>query len=409
MQMKSKVRRFFGLALVFCMMMTVFTACGNSGSPSGSEQTPAAAATESNDAAVSSGYDKTLKIGIIGPGSGNYAWVKDYFCDSVQLAIDEMEAIGPEATNGVKLEWIFEDDSGDPTSSVTGTIKLIEEEKVDIIFGPFNSSCAYAQIGEAAKHEIPEIIFALSNGLTEQGNEWVFRCSPADGVTVRNVMQYAYDEMGARKFAFLTDSTDYGTSAYVEGEPFLKDLGLEPLTNEKFDIPDKDFTAQLLKIKNADPDVLVLHGDEADCGLIAKQRLQLGMGDLQLIGGIPMTGVKFLENAGKDGSEGCVVTTNFLANRDDPKVKQFVTNFEEKYNYTPEARCASLYDATYVLAEALKNSGGAIDNVSLRDGIRAVQNYEGVQGTFKYDEAGNGLNVVMKAIFEDGEMQFLGW
>jgi hypothetical protein len=61
------------------------------------------------------------------------------------------------------------------------------------------------------------------------------------------------------------------------------------------------------------------------------------------------------------------------------------------------------------LAEALKNSKGAVDNVSLRDGIRAVQGYDGVQGTFNYDEAGNGLSVVMKAIFENGEMQFLGW
>ena len=410
----SKSQRRISLVIIAALLLSLtlaFAGCGKTEAPASATPAPATAAPAENAAATAApaSYDKTLKIGIVCPGSGNYAWVKDYFCDSVQLAIEELEAMGPESTAGVKLEWVYEDDASDPTASVTATIKLIEQEKVDIIFGPFNSSCAYAQIATVAQNETPEIFWALSDGITQQGNEWIFRNSPSDGITVTNVIKYAHDELDCTKFAFLTDSTDYGTSAYVTGEPLLKDLGLEPLTNEKFDIPDKDFTAQLLKIKNAEPDVLMLHGDEADCGLIVKQRLQLGMGDLQVIGGIPMTGVKFLENAGSDGSEGCIVTTNFLANRDDPKVKSFVEAFQAKYNYAPEARCAALYDCTYVLAEALKNSGGNIDNVSLRDGIRAVQDYTGVQGTFKYDEFGNGLNVVMKAIFTDGTMQFLSW
>jgi branched-chain amino acid transport system substrate-binding protein len=403
------------LALLFTLCLA-FAGCGKTAAPATATPAPAtqapataAPAETAGASAAPASYEKTLKIGIVCPGSGNYAWVKDYFCDSVQLAIDELEAMGPDSTAGVKLEWIYEDDASDPTTCVTSTIKLIEQEKVDIIFGPFNSSCAYAQIATVAQNEIPEIFWALSDGITTQGNEWIFRNSPADGITVTNVMNYAHDDLKYTKFAFLTDSTDYGTSAYVIGEPLLKGLGLEPLTNEKFDIPDKDFTAQLLKIKNAAPEVLMLHGDEADCGLIVKQRLQLGMEDLQVIGGIPMTGVKFLENAGADGAEGCIVTTNFLANRDDPKVKSFVEAFKAKYNYDPEARCAALYDATYVLAEALKNSGGKIDNVSLRDGIRAVQDYTGVQGTFKYDDKGNGLTVVMKAIFKNGEKQFLSW
>jgi len=101
------------------------------------------------------------------------------------------------------------------------------------------------------------------------------------------------------------------------------------------------------------------------------------------------------------------VSTNFLATRDDPKIQAFVKAFNDKYGYMPEARCAALYDAAYILAAALENSNGEFDNVSLRDGIRAVQGLERIQGTFSYDAKGNGLSKTIKAIFTNGEMQFL--
>jgi branched-chain amino acid transport system substrate-binding protein len=390
-----KMRKKTSCVLLFVfVMMLALTGCSSSTSPS-------------PDTEPDADEEKVIRVGWIAPFSGNYAWAGQYLLDAAQMAADEINAQGGAASGGVRIEILHEDDGGDPTKSVNATIKLIENDKVDIIMGPFNSSCTLANMVETERREFPQITFSLSPVITEQGHKWIFRMSPADDVTMTSILDYATQVKGFTKLAFLTDTTDYGTSGYIVGEPYLKELGLEPLTNEKFNIPDKDFTAQLLKIRAAEPDAIVLHGDEADCGLIAKQRLQLGMNDIPIIGGLPLTGVKYLENGGPEGTEGTMVATSFLANSDKPVIQEFVKNFTDRYGYTPEARCAAAYDGMYVLAEALKNNGGKTDNVSLREGILNVQGLEGVQGTFNYDEYGNGLHSVMKGIFKNGEIEFL--
>jgi branched-chain amino acid transport system substrate-binding protein len=346
-----------------------------------------------------------IKVGWIAPFSGNYAWAGEYLLNGAKLAAEEINAKG--GVNGVKIDIVYEDDGGDPTKSVNATIKLIEKDKVNIIMGPFNSSCTLANMKETERRQMPQITFSLSPVITKQNNQWIFRMSPSDEVTMTSILEYAVKVQGKKNIAFLTDTTDYGTGGYIVGAPYLEKNGLKPLTNEKFNIPDKDFTAQLLNIKKANPDALLLHGDEADCGLIAKQRIQLGMKDLEIIGGLPLTGTKYLETGGAEAVEGTIVATSFLASNPSPKVQDFVKNFTQKYGYAPEARCAAAYDGMYILAEALKHSQGKIDNISLRDAIRKVQNMEGVQGVFNFDEVGEGLHTVLKGIYRSGKIEFL--
>lgn len=349
-----------------------------------------------------------IVIGWIAPFSGNYAWAGEYLTNGSKMAIEEINAAG--GINGRKLKMIYEDDASNPTQSVNTIIKLIVKDKVDLVMGPFNSSCALADMVEAEKRQFPILVFALSPLVTSQGNKWVFRMSPGDNVTVKALLDYVVEVKGWKKIAFMTDTTDYGTGAYVVGEPYLKARGLEPLTNEKFNIPDKDFTSQLLKIKKTNPEVLFIHGDEADCGLIAKQRLQLGMGDLQLIGGLPLTGKKYKEVGGKEAIEGTIVVTNFLDVNPDPKIQAFIKKFTDTYGYTPEARCTAGYDGTYVAAQAFRNAlnnFGDLTPEHVRDGLRQVQGLQGIQGVFNYDETGEGLNTAIKGVFHDGELEFL--
>jgi branched-chain amino acid transport system substrate-binding protein len=354
--------------------------------------------------------DRDIVLGWIGPFSGNYAWAGEYLTNGSKLALDEINAVG--GVKGRKIKLIWEDDGGNPTQSVNAAIKLITQDKVDLIMGPFNSSCALAVMQECANREFPNLTFGLSPLITSQGNQWVFRMSPGDNIAVKNLLDYVTEVKGWTRIAFITDTTDYGTGAYVVGEPYLKAKGLEPLTNEKFNIPDKDFTSQLLKIKQTNPDVIFPHGDEADIGLIAKQRVQLGMGHIPLIGGLPLTGKKFIENAGKEAAEGTIVVTNFIPNNNpDPLVISFTAHFKEKYGYTPEARCASGYDGTYVAAQAFRivfeQLGGELTPENIRDGLRMVQGLKGVQGEFNYDETGEGLSTCHKGIFRNGELEFL--
>lgn len=353
--------------------------------------------------------DDDIVLGWVAPFSGNYAWAGEYLTNGSKLAIEEINASG--GINGRKLTLIWEDDAANPTQSVNAVIKLIVQDKVDLVMGPFNSSCALSTMVEAANREHPILVFGLSPLVTSQGNQWVFRMSPGDNVSVKALLDYVVEERGWTKIAFITDTTDYGTGAYVVGEPYLKAKGLEPLTNEKFNIPDKDFTSQLLKVKQANPEILFVHGDEADCGLIVKQRLQLGMGDLQIIGGLPLTGKKYTEVGGKEAIEGTIVTTNFLpTGNPDPQIQNFFKKFEETFGYAPEARCAAGYDGTYVAAEAFKialERFGELSPKNIRDGLRSVQGLDGVQGEFNYDETGEGLSNCVKGIFRDGQLVFL--
>jgi branched-chain amino acid transport system substrate-binding protein len=164
----------------------------------------------------------------------------------------------------------------------------------------------------------------------------------------------------------------------------LAKLGVETLATETFSGKDTDFTAQLTKAKNLDPDAIVVSGHvDAASGIILQGR-QLGIGkNVRFIGGNGFNSPKLAEIAG-EAADGTLVGSPWFLTKKDEVNQKFVKAYKEKYGDDPDQFAAQAYDTMYIVAKAI-NAAGGTDPEKLREALQKSKNY-GVMGPFAFTE-----------------------
>jgi branched-chain amino acid transport system substrate-binding protein len=175
-------------------------------------------------------------------------------------------------------------------------------------------------------------------------------------------------------------------------------LGGKIVAAESYATGDKDFNAQLTKIKGTNPDVLFIPDYYSTVSLIAKQVRTNGLT-------IPMLGAdgwdEITNNAG-DEVIGCFYSNHYSPDSDDALVKDFVTKYTEKYKgVSPNALAALAYDAIYILTDAMAVSG-ADDSAKLRDAINKTDK-QYVTGHIKFDEKRNPIKSAVMVEIKKGD------
>jgi len=97
------------------------------------------------------------------------------------------------------------------------------------------------------------------------------------------------------------------------------------------------------------------------------------------MGGDGWESPKLIEIGGK-ALEGCMYTNHYFYGDPTPMVSNFVQKYKQRYGSIPDGMAALGYDATRVLADAIKRAK-KLDGPSLRDAIAATKNFQGVTGT----------------------------
>ena len=165
---------------------------------------------------------------------------------------------------------------------------------------------------------------------------------------------------------------------------------MQIVTTETFAKGDIDFSAQLTKIKNLNPDAVVCAALVEEASNIILQARKLGLPDkVKFIGGNGFNSPKLIEIAGK-AAEGSISGSPWFL--DDPNVKNqtFVKAYTKKYGVPPDQFAAQAYDALYIMASAIKSIklSGNLENdrTALRDALPKVKNFKGVGGPFSFND-----------------------
>ena len=191
---------------------------------------------------------------------------------------------------------------------------------------------------------------------------------------------------GIKKVAVLYGNDDVFTkSGYDNFKKALDDLKIQVTTTETFAKGDVDFKAQLTKIKATNPDALVLSALLAEGAPIMVQARQIGL-NVPVIGGNGMNSVKVFELA-KGASDGLYVGSPWSFQNGTPENTKFIKAYTDKYKDAPDQFAAQAYDATYIMAEALKKTKLtgtlATDRAALRDALPTVR-HVGATGSFAF-------------------------
>lgn len=344
------------------------------------------------------GSKDPIIIGVISARTGDNAGLGEMQGNGATLAANEINANG--GVLGRQIKLILEDSQGVPAQATAALNKLIYRDNAVAIVGDSQSSPCLAMMPVVLEAEIPMLAHGTSLSICEQGNPYVFRTRANDSVKFGSLASFLESE-GYKKIAVLHDNVDYGLGGIQSIRNTIKDSVI--VADESFTPGDKDYSSQIIKIKNADPDVLVLIGPMADMGLAMKQARQMGI-TCQFAGGAGIEGTTTLDAAGGAG-EGLIFAAGFIAASPEENVVNFVKNFKEiSGGQTPDDFAATGYDSIYVLAAAIEKAGST-DPKAIAQALREVS-VDGVEGTFQFDTKGEGLHSMQYGTIKDGVVAY---
>lgn len=342
---------------------------------------------------------KTIKIGGVAPLSGAVAVYGVECKKGIDLAVEEINAAG--GINGQKIEFICEDDEGDPAKSVSAYKKLVTKDRTKLIIGSLTSGCTIAITSQAQANKVVQIApAATAVAVTDAGN-YIFRACFTDPFQGRVGGKFAADNLGAKKAAILYDiGNDYSVGLMENFETEFKKQGGTIVAKESYATGEKDFNAIITKVKSANPDVVYLPDYYSTVALISKQLRAQGV-DVPFVGPDGWDGLT--EVAGDEVLNG-YYSNHYAADSDSPVVQKFVKAFQAKYNEKPNAFATLGYDSMYILKDAIVKAGST-DATKVRDALEKTDG-DYVTGHIKFDEKHNPIKsaVMIKMIKENGKL-----
>ena len=298
---------------------------------------------------------KPIKVGIILPLTGEKAAFGEIEKNSFIMALNEINKAG--GVKGSKIELLIEDDTGKPDVARGATEKLVSKDNVVMLGGGYGSSETYAIAGVAQQKKLPLLVNTGSaDRITEQGWNYVFRLNPPVSEYSAAAESFLKEVAKPKAAAILFENTLFGTSGSKEFEKSCKDLGIQVALKEGYESGAVDFKPLLIKVKNANPDLIYMISYIMDASLLMRQSMELDINPKLFIGGAAgFTLPEFLQNAGK-AAEGVFSADLWVPSLPYPGAMDYYNSYKKLYGKDTEYHGAEAYAAMYVIADVLKRA-----------------------------------------------------
>jgi branched-chain amino acid transport system substrate-binding protein len=243
-----------------------------------------------------------VKIGVIFPLSGNAASAGTAAREAVELGAEIVNTPHPGLDSlplgagaglprlgGAKIELVFADHQGDPSVGQQQTLRLITQEKVAAMLGAYQSNVSFTATAVAERYGIPFVVGdSVAANITGRGYHWVFRVTPVASDFANNYMLFLADmKKAGRKvdsIAIVNENTDYGTSVADTTLQAAKQHGFNVVAQIPYSAKSTDVSAQVLQLKEKQPDVVIFISYTADSILYMKTMRNLDYHPAMIIG-----------------------------------------------------------------------------------------------------------------------------
>ncbi len=346
-----------------------------------------------------------VKLGAVLELTGPVATFGQSILNEVKMAIEEVNAKG--GIKGVgKIDLVVEDTKSDATECTNAYNKVITRDKVVGIIGPATSTSTLAAGPLAQRAGVSVITPSGTNERVTEVGDYIFRAcfiDPFQGYVMAN---FAYNNLKLRKVALMPEITsDYAMGLVENFRKRFTQLGGKVVADEKWSSGDQDFSAQLTKIKAANPDAIYAGSYYGDIAVISRQARQLGI-NVPLLGGDGFDSPKLFELGGSS------VVGHYFSNHYSPydtnKLTQtFVKAYKDKYGAVPDAFAALGYDSAKLFIDAITRAKNA-DPKAIRDALAQTKGFKGVTGTISFDAKRNPVkSLVILQVQSDGSTKFV--
>ncbi len=358
-----------------------------------------------------------ILIGGVGPITGPAAYIGLGGRDGLAMAIKEINAAG--GVNGRKFKMIFEDDGHSPTKALGAVKKLIDQDKVFMIFGAGGSNATVGTIDYVKEQQrVMYVSFASAPAVTFPFNSYLFRGATTEVPRYGELYsEFIADGLKAKKVAIMNGREEYPKNEGNALATTLKDVyKADVVSRVEFNIGDKDFTPQLLEVKKSGAQVVAFFGNPAEAAIAMRQARELGI-DQKFFVGATMVDKAFTA-AAKENAEGATGFSliPFLPGTKNAELQAWEAKWKKEYPNLPVGRPnvfdVMAYTDMYVIAEAMKKAGADLTTKSLISGLEQIKDFSQsvlaspITFTNKH-HIGNLTLTVMEV--KDGQWVPIGW
>lgn len=320
-----------------------------------------------------------VKIGFIAALTGGAAAYGKSQEEGIRMAVEEINRKGT-----VPIELFVEDSKGAPSDAMNVTKRLIQK-KAAVIIGPMTSNEAKAAGPIIQNARIPSLeISVTAEGITEIG-DYIFRNSVPESLNIPQTAKKTHRLLGYRTAAILyAHDNEQHVTAQKYFRKTLEEEGVKIVDVETFGSKDSEYSAQLTNMENAKPDVVIVCSYYQEGARILKKMREMGMNQ-PVLGDNGFVSPELGKMAGA-AADNVYVSSMWSASRDTEITKAFVDNYTKKYGHAPDQFAAAAYDGVYMAMDAVQRAGSSTDTKKIRDAMAEMKGFNGVCGTFSFDD-----------------------
>jgi branched-chain amino acid transport system substrate-binding protein len=346
------------------------------------------------------GAQTPIKIGASMSVTGTYAKPGSYQKEGYDICIDELNGKG--GLLGRKVELVIYDDQSQPATAVKLYEKLITEDKVDAVMGPYSSAVSEAVANVTEKYKKVMVApLAATTSIFKKGRKYIFMViTPAENYLDGLIDMAA--KRGLKTVAIINEDTLFPKASAAGTAEAAKKRGMQVVLQEAYPKGNTDFSALLVKIKAANPDVIAAGTYFDDAVAITRQMKELNvnpkMFGLTVGGDLP----EFYDLL-KQNAEYTYGSTQWDESLPYPGQKEFLAAYKAKFKgQEPSYHTAAGYAGCLIYAEAVKKAG-TLDADKVRDQLLKME-IKTAFGDYKVEP--DGFQVAHKMVmlqWQDGK------
>ncbi|MBF0344487.1 MAG: ABC transporter substrate-binding protein [Nitrospirae bacterium] len=361
----------------------------------------------------SQGQTDVIKIGVVAELTGDIPAVGASCKNAAEMAVKAVNDAGGINVGGKqhKVQMYIEDNAGRADQSASAVQKLIAQRGVVVIIGPNSSTGAIpaSEIAEASRVTLitpwstnPKTTLDSKSG---KNKRYVFRACYLDTFQGQVLASFAIENLKAKTAAVLFDVAAEALKGQAEVfKKTFEQKGGRITAYETYSSGDRDFSAQLTKIKKDAPDVLFLPAYYSDVPLVVQQAHRLGL-SMPFLGSDAWASSELTKLCGAD-CQGYFFSSHYSPESTAEVSKNFVQAYTALYNQTPDDVAALTYDAFGILFQTLSKSA-KVEPEAIRNALATTTEYSGVTGNIKYAEgSGDPIKSAVMLQIKDGKFQW---
>ena len=389
------------LSLVLCLaMLFSLAACASKDDTTTDTSSDTSDTADTTD--TTSDGEKTVRLGLIGPMTGDYANYGTSTRDGAQIAVDEINEAG--GVNGYTFVLDTQDSQGDPDSAVSAYGKLMDSG-MNVSLGCVLSGEAQSVITAAVEDGILIVTPTSSAVACIEGNPNAFRVCFNDAAQGTASADYIADNnLGTKIAVFYQSDIDYSAGLYETFQAEAANRGLEIVEEQTFTAgSNTDFSTQINAIRDSGCELVFLPIYAAEAATFLTQ----AAGKLDGVTYFGCDGLDGIQTKISDTSliEGLMMLTPFAADAEDAATQSFVEKYVPVHGTEPDQFAADGYDAVYIVKAAMEQCGKTPADADFNEAMVAAM-YEitvaGLTGTMTWDENNEPNKPAKAMVFHDG-------